>query len=307
MLKLPEFTRVDPLKPRTAFKLFDYKNDVGPSVPKARNRGTSCSRKTPCADNSANENEGDSGPNNTVEALSPLPINDALSDAISQVELPMDGLIPPHIFKLFTVLVNPPKDLDLNAIDGLHGYLTKLLLEVGSLLENGVREVTSHCWWVLLSKCSHIPSRKRNFYILTVLCNENERRKRANWVAILNMLKTAKMRLLNWSTVVNFPTSGSFPRKRGTLRKMAKMFLHPDPTCRLRLVPIAGMSHNQLSSCDGTDINYSRSSHREYGDYHQPTHSGQHMSCMHARSRDYCCRIFYCIGMVPAAGSHVQA
>ena len=158
MLKLPERTRTEHLNPLTEFNLFECKNVIGPSdaIPKAHNQVTSHLRKTLCVDDNANGNDSDFSTAHTVNQLPTLPANDALARAVSQVQLSMDGWVSPHIYKLFVVLVYPPPDLDLSAIEGLHSYLTKLLVEIGSLINNGIREIACHCWWALMSKHSKL-------------------------------------------------------------------------------------------------------------------------------------------------------
>lgn len=164
MLELPELVRAERLNSHTNFKLFEPENVIVPSDsnPKVHNRGTSRlrSRRTPCA----NGNDSDCGSNKTVESLPPLPANDALARAVSDVQLSMDELVPPHIFKLFAVLVHPPTYLDSDQIECLRGYLNGLLADIGKLVDNGVRELVSHCWWVLLSNFSYIPSCLPDFY-----------------------------------------------------------------------------------------------------------------------------------------------
>ena len=58
------------------------------------------------------------------------------------------------IFKLFMLLVNPPKWLNLNSIPGLHNYLTMLCDAIGKLPINGVHFFAMHCWSVLHGECS---------------------------------------------------------------------------------------------------------------------------------------------------------
>lgn len=151
MLRLPERTGSERLDPLTKFKLFECKNAIDPSdsIP---GRATSRSCKKPRVDDNANENDSHRSSSNTARGLSPLLANDALAQAVSQVQLPMDGWVPLHIFKLFVVLVYPPPGLDLGAIGGLGDYLTQLLAGIGSLVGNGIRGIVCHCWWALMSK-----------------------------------------------------------------------------------------------------------------------------------------------------------
>lgn len=255
MLKLPERTGAERLDRLTKFKLFENGNVMEPSssIPKANNQATSRSRKTLRKNDHANDTDCSTG--NHITQLSPLLANDALARAVSQVQLPMDGWEPLHIFKLFVVLVDPPPDLDLSAIEGLHGYLAELRAEILALVQNGIRETARHCWWALLSKLSIHNFCTFYFYIFTVLCDDSDTpRKRADWVPILGMLRKAKKRLINWGQAVSFPIAGGFPKSRHTFRDMVSMFFNPDPACRLRLVAIEGMSQDLFDSCYGTDI-----------------------------------------------------
>jgi hypothetical protein len=159
MLDLEECTGTKRLNPHMTFKLFECENAIGPSDsipldPKTHKQPTSRSRKKPCVNNNGSESDSDDNTANNVDQLPPLPANDALVQAVSKVQIPMDGWALLHIFKLFVVLVDPPQGLDLSAIDGLHDYLTQLLVKIGGLLENGIREIASHCWWALMSKSS---------------------------------------------------------------------------------------------------------------------------------------------------------
>jgi hypothetical protein len=152
MLNLQGCTGTERLNPPTKFKMFECDDFIGPSdsIRKADHRATSRSCKKPYVNNNTNENDSDS--TNTEKQLSLLPANDVLAEAVSQVPLPMDGWEPSHIFKLFVVLVKPPPDLDLEGIEVLPRYLTQLLVEIGSLVKNGTRDLICHCWWALLSK-----------------------------------------------------------------------------------------------------------------------------------------------------------
>ena len=143
----------------TKFKLFEPTNVTGPSDsipqgPQTHSGVTSCSRKTPHMSDDANGNESDSSSPPNEDCLPPLPANEALAQAVSQVKLSMDEWPSLHVFKLLVVLVEPPPGLDLSAVEGLPEYLTQLLVEMGNIIENGIRKITTHCWWVLLGKCS---------------------------------------------------------------------------------------------------------------------------------------------------------
>ena len=143
MLELAGRSRTDRLDPLTKFKLFECDNATGPSDSIPEGTAPSRSRKTPRVNTSK-----------TVAQLPPLPANEALAEAVSLVQVPMDGWAPLHLFKLFVVLVEPPPGLDLNAIEGLHDYLTQLNVKMGSLIDNGIRHIARHCWCALLGKSS---------------------------------------------------------------------------------------------------------------------------------------------------------
>jgi len=155
MLTLPEHTGTERPNPLTTFKLFERRNTIGPSdsIPNADNRALSRSRKKVHRNENANE-DSDHSTGNAAMQLPQLPADHILLQAISQVQLPMDGWETPNIFGLFAILVDPPLDLDLGAIEDLPDYLKQLQAKIGSRVENGVREIVCHCWWVLLSKPS---------------------------------------------------------------------------------------------------------------------------------------------------------
>jgi hypothetical protein len=156
MLDLEERGGTERLHPLTKFKLFESKNVTGPSnsIPQGPKRPTSRSRQTRPVKNHDSEDHSDCSVSNTAGRLPPLLANEALSEAAAQVEIGVDGWAEPHIFRLFVVLVDPPSGLDLNAIEGLPIYLTQLSEKIGNLLENGIREIATHCWCALLGQCS---------------------------------------------------------------------------------------------------------------------------------------------------------
>ena len=156
MLELAGRSRTDRPDPHTKFKLFELDNRTGASdsIPEGKAPSRSRSRKAPRVNDDGDEHHGDSNTHNTVAQLPPLLSNEALALAVSQVQVPMDGWAPLHVYKLFVVLVEPPPGLDLNAIEGLPDYLTQLKVKIGVLIENGVRMVSSHCWCALLGMCS---------------------------------------------------------------------------------------------------------------------------------------------------------
>jgi hypothetical protein len=108
-------------------------------------------------DNNNNDNGNDDNGNDDGNdgALPAAPANEALLGAMSRTwvtsELDAWGVKPKyhHILKLFEVLLNPPSDVDLEAIDGLSEYLRNLCTQLVKSTDNGVRTVVSHCWWVI--------------------------------------------------------------------------------------------------------------------------------------------------------------
>jgi hypothetical protein len=158
MLDLAECTWTERPNPLTKFKLFEHENAIGPSnsvppVPKPHTQATSRSRQKPCFNDNANEDYSNDGTDSTADRIPPLLANDALAQAVSQVQIPMDGWALVHIYKLFVVLVDPLPGLDLSAVEGLRDYLVMLLVRIGGVVENGICGIVSHCWWALLSKC----------------------------------------------------------------------------------------------------------------------------------------------------------
>jgi len=155
----------------------------------------------------------------------------------------MDGWAPLHIFKLFIVLVEPPPGLDLSAMEDLRDYLSQLVVMIGGFVDNGIRDIALHSWWLLLGNCSTSTSYWFNFHIFAALCRENNAvRRRADWVPIIETLKNSRKRLVNWCPSITFPTTGAFPKSRPLYRSIINMFFNPDPARRLRLVPIEGES-----------------------------------------------------------------
>jgi hypothetical protein len=147
-------TSTEQLNPPMKFKLFESSDFIGPldSIQKAHNCTTSCPCKKPHVNNNVNEDDSNSSIVNTVEWLPPLLADDALAQAISEVQLPMDGWAPHGLFKLFVLLVKPPLHLNLDAIAGTDSYLTQLLVEMGNLIHNGICKIVCHCWCTLQSK-----------------------------------------------------------------------------------------------------------------------------------------------------------
>jgi len=159
MLNLVERTRVQQFDPLTKYQLFECGNVIGtlgsiPQAPNTPNQEPSHSCKKPCINDHSNKQYGKGSTTKTAVQLPALLANGALEQAISQVQIPMEEWEPPHIFKLFMVLMAPPLDLDLNAVNGLCDYLTKLLGGIRGLVENRMRKIASHCWCTLLGKYS---------------------------------------------------------------------------------------------------------------------------------------------------------
>ena len=153
MLELPEHSRTKQFNSLTRFKLFESSNTTGPpeSIPQET---TSRSCKRYRTNDGANKNHRYYNTHNTVDRLPLLLVNEALARAVSQVQIRMDGWAPLHILKLFVVLVQPPPGLDLSVISGLGDYLTELVVQIGDLAENGIRDLVRRCWCALQSKCS---------------------------------------------------------------------------------------------------------------------------------------------------------
>ena len=86
------------------------------------------------------------------ESLPPLLSGDVLAQAVSQVDLSMDGWEKEahiDIFKLFVVLVEPPVDLDLGTIPGLPDYLDALYHQGLKIEHNHLHGIASHCFRAL--------------------------------------------------------------------------------------------------------------------------------------------------------------
>ena len=86
------------------------------------------------------------------ESLPPLLSGDVLAQAVSRVDLSMDGWEKEahiDVFKLFVVLVEPPVDLDLGTIPGLPDYLDALYHQGLKIEHNRLRGIASHCFRAL--------------------------------------------------------------------------------------------------------------------------------------------------------------
>ena len=110
--------------------------------------------------NSTGEGEDDSDDeddsNGVSDALPRLLANADLVKAVSETQ--MAATIQKYaleeqvseVLRIFSVLVEPPRNLDLDAIEGLPEYLSKLRDWVLRLPVNGVRRVANHCWWIIM-------------------------------------------------------------------------------------------------------------------------------------------------------------
>jgi hypothetical protein len=230
----------------TTFKLFESQNVAGPSHsiprPRTHKRGTLRSRKMPQANDNTDDNGNGHFTPSTDDCLPPLPANEALGRAVSEVRLEMAGWEDTHIFKLLIVLMEPPPSLDLTAIEGLGQYLTQLLAQLVKRADNGTRTLATRCCWVLLGKCSTPDISRVDFHNFTAICIRSDQvGKRADWGSLLRILKESRLRLINWCPNVDFPTH-KLLKSRPVFRGILNMFFNPDPARRLRLVPIASKS-----------------------------------------------------------------
>ena len=77
----------------------------------------------------------------------PLLPSDTLAQAVSQVVISINGWeneAPVDVFKLFTVLVEPPASLNLDTIPGLPEYLDNLYNQVLKIDNNGIHGISNH-------------------------------------------------------------------------------------------------------------------------------------------------------------------
>jgi len=106
-------------------------------------------------DNSDDDDDDDGNGSRVPSTPPPLPADAALVKAVA--ETPMAAAIEgwgseeghPEVFKLFSVLVQPPPGLDLDKIEALPSYLTQLSDWLMKRPGNGVRHVAAHCWWIV--------------------------------------------------------------------------------------------------------------------------------------------------------------
>jgi hypothetical protein len=145
-----------------------------------------------------------------------------------------------HIFKLFEVLLDPPPDIDLKAIDDLPEYLRNLCSQLVKIPHNGVRTLASHCWWLIHGiSCIYMPTHTCSD-VPTGLCNHSG--KKVQWNHLLSHLEGSKRWLINWCPSVQFPSETKMiPKNRPVLRSMLQMFFNPEPPLRLHMGRIEGM------------------------------------------------------------------
>ena len=102
------------------------------------------------------DDEGDGNGSHIPRTIPPLLVNAALARAVSETQVAasieeweMEEKLS-EVFKVFSVLVEPPPDLSLDAIEGLPDYLSKLCDCLMNLTENWVRLVATRCWWITI-------------------------------------------------------------------------------------------------------------------------------------------------------------
>jgi hypothetical protein len=234
-----------------------FKSKASSTGPKTRSPITSGSCKevrengvgNSKGDGEGEDDEDDEDGRHGPSTLPPLLANAALVKAVSETQVAAaieDWKMKEElseVFKLFSVLVEPPPDLSLDAIEGLPNYLTKLHDRLVRLPGNGVRNIASHCWWILIGVFIGSMHMKTSSYALTGLCHHAGKRiKRIEWNHIPVFLEKSRKRIINWCPAVDFPNQGGhrIPKSRHALRNMVTMFFNPDPSRRLRIVPIEG-------------------------------------------------------------------
>jgi len=196
------------------------------------------------SDNSDNNHEANR--DSDVGALLAPPANEVLLGAMSWTwvtsELDEWGVHPNyhHIFRLFEVLLNPPPDIDLEAIDGLSRYLSNLCTQLVKSPDNGVHTLVSHCWWVVHGiHCISMPTHTCSD-IPTGLCYHSS--KKAKWQSLLSHLEVSRRWLINWCPTVKFPSEEKrIPKSHPVLKSILHMFFNPEPSLRLCMDRIEGM------------------------------------------------------------------
>lgn len=141
----------------------------------------------------------------------------------------------------FRCLRSPPPGLDLDRIEDLPAYLRKLCKWVLKLPKNGVRKTANHCWWII-SGMFPIPMQASS-YVPIGLCHRTKHFKRTEWKNLPSRLAISHKKIINWCPTIPFPDpkEGVYPKDRGVQKTMIWMFFNPDPSLRLRLVPLIGV------------------------------------------------------------------
>ena len=193
------------------------------------------------------EDEDNGNGSNIFSTLPPLLTNAALVKAVSETKMATaieEWGMPDEIsevYKLLSILMEPPPDLDLDALEGLPNYLSKLLDSLLKLPENGVRRITSRCWWLISGGFIWYIHIQPNSYAFIGLCHRDHKCvKHTNWKYLLDRLEISRRRIINWCPTIKFPIKRQYPRERGIHRIMLEMFFNPNPLLRLRIVPIKG-------------------------------------------------------------------
>jgi hypothetical protein len=145
-----------------------------------------------------------------------------------------------HILKLFEVLLNPPLDVDLEAIDGLSKYLCNLCTQLVKSTDNGIHTVVSHCWWVIHGILAFPCLCIHHSDIPIGLCHHSS--KNVKWKSLLSHLEGSQRRLINWCPTIQFPPeTKTMPKNHPILKSMLHMFFNPEPLLRLCMSHIEGM------------------------------------------------------------------
>lgn len=106
-------------------------------------------------DNSDEEDGGTGGQILGTPPPLPADIDAALVKAVSDTRMAAmieewgmeDGFS--KVFRLYSVLVEPPTSLDLGKIEGLSDYLTTLYNWLLKIPDNGIRLVANRCFWIV--------------------------------------------------------------------------------------------------------------------------------------------------------------
>ena len=106
-------------------------------------------------DHSDDEDGGTSGQILGTPPPLPADIDAALVQAVSDTRMAVmieewgmeDGIS--KVFRLYSVLVEPPTSLDLDKIEGLSDYLTTLYNWLLKIPDNGIRLLANRCFWII--------------------------------------------------------------------------------------------------------------------------------------------------------------